>query len=58
MKNTLEYKGYNGSVEYSPNDKCLYGKIPVSYTHLKVGGNIGPYSSIGYKPPVPQALRD
>ena len=27
MKNTLEYKGYNGSVEYSPNDNCLYGKI-------------------------------
>ena len=23
----LHHKGYNGSVEYSENDKCLYGKI-------------------------------
>jgi len=23
----LEYKGYYGSVEYSKEDKCLYGKV-------------------------------
>ena len=23
----LHHKGYNGSVEYSEEDKCLYGKI-------------------------------
>ena len=23
----LHYKGYNGSVEYSEEDKCLHGKI-------------------------------
>jgi len=23
----LHHKGYNGSVEYSEKDKCLYGKI-------------------------------
>ena len=23
----LHHKGYNGSVEYSDTDKCLYGKI-------------------------------
>lgn len=27
MKNTLEYKGYKGSVEYSAEDGCLYGKV-------------------------------
>ena len=27
MKNTLEYKGYLGTVEYSNEDNCLYGKI-------------------------------
>jgi len=27
MKNTLEYKGYLGTVEYSTEDNCLYGKI-------------------------------
>ena len=25
--NCLEYKGYFGSVEYSKDDKCLYGKV-------------------------------
>ena len=23
----LKYKGYTGSVEYSEEDKCLYGKV-------------------------------
>ncbi|MDR0794427.1 MAG: type II toxin-antitoxin system HicB family antitoxin [Chitinophagaceae bacterium] len=23
----LEYKGYSGSIEYSKEDKCLYGKV-------------------------------
>ncbi|GBF22622.1 antitoxin HicB [Candidatus Gastranaerophilus sp. (ex Termes propinquus)] len=27
MKNYLEYKGYTGSVEYSDEDKCLFGKV-------------------------------
>jgi predicted HicB family RNase H-like nuclease len=27
MKNTLKYKSYLGTVEYSNEDNCLYGKI-------------------------------
>lgn len=27
MKNCLEYKGYIGSVEYSDEDNCLFGKV-------------------------------
>ena len=27
MANTIEYNGYIGSVEYSPEDKCFFGKI-------------------------------
>lgn len=27
MKKTLEYKGYQGSVEFSEEDFCLYGKV-------------------------------
>ena len=23
----LKYKGYSGSVEYSPEDNCLFGKV-------------------------------
>jgi predicted HicB family RNase H-like nuclease len=27
MKNLLKYKGYHGSVEFSPEDGVLFGKI-------------------------------
>lgn len=27
MSETLEYKGYNGSVQYSSEDRLLYGKV-------------------------------
>ena len=27
MKNALEYKGYTGSVEFSPDDMLFFGKV-------------------------------
>ena len=27
MSNTIEYKGYIGSIEYSSEDKCFFGKL-------------------------------
>lgn len=27
MPNTIEYKGYIGSVEYSSEDECFFGKL-------------------------------
>ena len=27
MANTIEYAGYIGSIEYSPEDKCFFGKL-------------------------------
>jgi len=27
MANVIEYKGYIGSINYSPEDKCFYGKL-------------------------------
>ena len=27
MSNLLSYKNYNGTVEYSKEDKCLFGKV-------------------------------
>ncbi len=27
MANTIEYNGYIGNIEYSPEDKCFYGKL-------------------------------
>jgi len=32
--NNLYYKGYNGSVEYSKVDNCLYGKVLGLYNSL------------------------
>jgi predicted HicB family RNase H-like nuclease len=27
MANVIEYKGYIGSINYSPEEKCFYGKL-------------------------------
>lgn len=27
MANTIEYNGYIGSIEYSPEDRCFFGKL-------------------------------
>jgi len=27
MANTIEYKGYIGSIKYSSEDKCFFGKL-------------------------------
>jgi predicted HicB family RNase H-like nuclease len=27
MSNTMKYKGYHGSIEYSPEDECLHGRL-------------------------------
>jgi len=27
MAKTIEYKGYIGSIEYSPEDRCFFGKL-------------------------------
>jgi predicted HicB family RNase H-like nuclease len=27
MSNTIKYKGYHGSIDYSPADDCLHGRV-------------------------------
>ena len=39
MKNYLEYKGYIGSVEYSNDDNCLYGKVQGIRSLISYEGN-------------------
>lgn len=46
MKNTLNYKGYCGSVDYSDTDAILYGKV------------LGIRALISYEGDTVQALRD
>jgi len=37
----LEYKGYTGSIEYSPEDKILYGRVLGIRGLLSYEGNTG-----------------
>ena len=39
MSDLLSYKNYNGTVEYSKEDKCLYGKVVGIKSLLSYEGN-------------------
>ncbi len=39
MSNLLAYKNYNGTVEYSKEDECLYGKVIGIKSLLSYEGN-------------------
>lgn len=39
MSNLLSYKNYNGTVEYSREDKCLFGKVVGIKSLLSYEGN-------------------
>ena len=39
MSNLLSYKNYNGTVEYSKEDNCLYGKVVGLKSHLSYAGD-------------------
>lgn len=39
MSNLLSYKNYNGTVEYSKDDECLYGKVVGIKSLLLYEGN-------------------
>lgn len=39
MSNLLSYKNYNGTVEYSKEDKCLFGKVVGIKSLLSYEGN-------------------
>ena len=38
MKNTIEYKGYTGSVEYSDEDGIFFGKVQFIRTSISYEG--------------------
>lgn len=39
MSNLLSYKNFNGTVEYSKDDECLYGKVVGIKSLLLYEGN-------------------
>ena len=45
MKNTIDYKNYKGTIEYSEKDKCFFGKV------------IGIHSLISYEGDTTEELR-
>ncbi|MDO5562884.1 MAG: type II toxin-antitoxin system HicB family antitoxin [Synergistaceae bacterium] len=38
MNNTMEYKGYYGSVEYSPKDEVFFGRVVGVSDHITFEG--------------------
>lgn len=40
MSNILSYKNYNGTVKYSIDDKCLYGKVSELESLLSYEGDL------------------
>lgn len=41
MSSLLSYKNYNGTVEYSKEDKCLFGKVIGLKSLLSYEGEFG-----------------
>lgn len=39
MSNVMSYKNYNGTVEYSEKDRCLYGKVIGIRSTISYEGN-------------------
>ena len=54
----LEYKGYTGSIEYSPEDSLLYGKVLGINGLLSYEGETGKELEISFKEVVNTYLED
>ncbi|WP_057940097.1 type II toxin-antitoxin system HicB family antitoxin [Algoriphagus resistens] len=57
MKN-LEYKGYTGSIEYSPEDSLLYGKVLGIRGIISYEGETGKYLEEDFREAVDAYLAD
>lgn len=58
MSNLLSYKNYNGTVEYSKDDECLYGKVVGIKSLLSYEGNSIQELEQEFKNTVDEYLKD
>lgn len=54
----LEYKGYTGSIEYSPDDNLLYGKVQGIKGLISYEGETGRHLETDFKEAVDAYLTD
>jgi len=54
----LEYKGYTGSIEYSPEDNLLYGKVLGINGLISYEGETGKYLEDDFKGAIDAYLED
>lgn len=58
MSNLLSYKNYNGTVEYSKEDNCLYGKVIGLKSLLSYEGDSIQELETGFKDVIDEYLKD
>ncbi len=58
MSNLLSYKNYNGTVEYSREDNCLFGKIVGIKSLLSYEGNSVQELEQGFRNVIEEYLAD
>ena len=58
MSNLLSYKNFNGTVEYSKDDECLYGKVVGIKSLLLYEGNSIQELEQAFKSTVDEYLKD
>ncbi len=58
MSNVLSYKNYNGTVEYSREDRCLFGKVIGIKSLLSYEGSSVQELEDGFKSVIDEYLND
>lgn len=58
MSNLLSYKNYNGTVEYSREDSCLFGKVAKIKSLLSYEGDSVQELEQAFKNTVDEYLKD
>ena len=58
MSNLLSYKNYNGTVEYSKEDECLFGKVVGIKSLLSYEGNSVQELEQDFKTVIDEYIRD
>ena len=58
MSNVLSYKDYNGTVEYSREDRCLFGKVIGIKSLLSYEGSSVQELEDGFKSVIDEYLND
>ncbi|MBH3368797.1 hypothetical protein I5R92_16030 [Pseudomonas carnis] len=57
MNRQLHYKGYNGSIEYSADDNCLFGRLLYISALVSYEGQTEPALEVAFREAVNDLLK-